>query len=1032
MEPRIVVTPVKVEKGPNLETADPRTVVVVPENKKNSNLGIHLWKYCYKDYKRQSYSNKGFTKNFTISESSESHYGLKMVKAILVNQNKISYYQLRILKVALDKYVLPEFELSDLFEVESAKIIYIKSTKKLFETAYDKYIHNTKKNSYLAERSIQLALAALISTTTKEPIENISNWATKVIKENLEKESIINSSKENKRLTKLIYKDLSDEIEISEADEIVITKNNIKNYRPIFLWKHCWNTYENCLGATYSLSEENRNKYGTEMVKAIISNKDIFSWYDLHNLNPFLTKYFFTKYDYADLFDEKIAKEFFIKLIKRLETEYYLKIENKKSKDSSLADLRRKTNIAEKLLCSTTGNSINDIRNWAYKTNKVTDIKKPLIYNFNRKHIEEIKLERVDWEEEIIIANPKTIVAERINQGKSTGIHLWKYCYERYKRINDNTYEIDTQSFNKYGMMMVESIIERNKLFLFADLKYINSMLKNYVLTDFNLRDLFNEETAIKIYYSASMRMIDDANDQTIGSTKPSRSTLSYFQKVLSLILHCTTKKTLDIIDSWGPAVSRASKYSTNIIGKRSGYSAPNQDEASIFVRLSQRHFNAIAESMEKELPYYYVEQKDLGFENIVRYTNVSSIDVENLIEKHPFLSSLFDDKLIYIGPKDEDERKEIRKSLLGADKHTYDGTIKRFNKFSKKKETDYRNHLYMKHLSIHFASLLMFETGCNREQIAYINFDDTLISGTAAQRILATKPRAGYSEKPIWISAEFIPTWRRYRDIRKKYLQKYSEEYSPYGIKIQVSSKSFGQTFREMQAVEYTRSKINGFPETVDIRSSFAGRKYTTIDFLNQTSGNTALVSSIIGRADATTQRHYLAAAQVDSAISITEFFNKLEQFVSYKTQNTNTDANIIEGGDSIPTGHCDATLEEQPEIIDEVTEVVQNPRCGAPISCLFCKHFGIHATKEDIHIVLSAKKWLSYQREYICSSIDENFLKFSPFEERIDDIIADFRSRGESYESVYSDALKEIDRGVLSPYWGDKIEAILEMEGL
>lgn len=642
--------------------------------------------------------------------------------------------------------------------------------------------------------------------------------------------------------------------------------------------------------------------------------------------------------------------------------------------------------------------------------------------------MKKLQLTRFDWEDEINIANPHTMVAV-VGAGTANPIHihLWKMCFKNYKQLDANTIEINEKDEIAINTRLLEKIIERNHLFTKSNLQSINPLFDRFILPFYETEALFDKERTKEIYLSITMRLIEEARSQNVTSSSKalSRRTLAVYQRTLSLLLCVCSETPENVVRNYAPDVKNKSSYTTNYLTEDSVQPCPSQKEASLFVQLSQRHFDAIADAIENNYSYYFVAQKHLGYDNYVHYVQHSTETVKKAIETYPQYATMFDEDYRYIG-RDVQLYNDLDKK-----------NQQRYRNFERalleKKESTSRIHIWMKHLSIHFTSLILFESGCNREQLAYINFDELPLSGTGPKRFLATKPRANYQDKPIWVSAAFIKTLRRYRDIRRAYLSEYATSYTAYGVKI----KKYGRnetipegTMTELSAYAYKTTKLEGMPPEADIRSAFGGRKYTTVNFLEQTSGNTALVSSIVGRADATTRRHYLKAAQIDSVKSVSEFFTRLEEFVSYKNDKTDTRAPIIEDGEEVPAGHCKADDEDKPEVIDEVTEVVQNPRCGAPISCLFCKHYGVHGNERDIHQILSAKRWLEVQSETTSADIDEHLTKYRPYIERLNDIICDFRQRGEAFENAYQMAIEQVKSGKHSGYWKNKIEALIAME--
>lgn len=136
-----------------------------------------------------------------------------------------------------------------------------------------------------------------------------------------------------------------------------------------------------------------------------------------------------------------------------------------------------------------------------------------------------------------------------------------------------------------------------------------------------------------------------------------------------------------------------------------------------------------------------------------------------------------------------------------------------------------------------------------------------------------------------------------------------------------------------------------------------------------------------------------------------------------------------IIEGGEQTLTGFCDVDT-DRPRLVEGFEELGIEPRCGAPITCIFCAHFGVHSDSEDVVRLLTIKLWIEVQSRLNSVNIDDHFQKFLPYINRIQQILEELSSMGGEVSERIKDAQMRFQRGERDTYWHAKINALLEME--
>lgn len=160
-----------------------------------------------------------------------------------------------------------------------------------------------------------------------------------------------------------------------------------------------------------------------------------------------------------------------------------------------------------------------------------------------------------------------------------------------------------------------------------------------------------------------------------------------------------------------------------------------------------------------------------------------------------------------------------------------------------------------------------------------------------------------------------------------------------------------------------------------------------------------------------------------------MSEYF-KLQAESAQHRYNGVAPVRVIDGGKTISSGICDENELSGPKAIDGVVDPSLQPRCGAPVTCIFCIHFGLHADDTDLIQLLTMKRWIEVQSRQFSSSIDEYFVKFAPYQNRIDQILADVHDYSDGFSQRLKDARARFERGEQDHYWGSKINALLDIQ--
>ena len=624
-------------------------------------------------------------------------------------------------------------------------------------------------------------------------------------------------------------------------------------------------------------------------------------------------------------------------------------------------------------------------------------------------------------------ATPDFINPTRVVIKHGTAVfHIWRACYKLVKDHWRGTGgSVLLSSLCPKRREIIRRVIKRRRSLGMEVLRVVPeaiAIFENKLLLDC----IFDKELAVNIYKQITEELLAEASlskiktDKNLHSAR-SKATLRNLQSAIRITISFCSEIPVDTLKKSAELVVDDTQL------KRPKNPSRSKEKVQELWAVQKRHFFSIAEYLEKgDMRYPLVVMlEDLGYPDYALYTrNQDSYLIKAERDSDPLLAACTDNDGIWIVDS-VDARKERFSNLgLEYDAETYHHKKRYLYALSDdRKKTSKQAGLYRR-LSIHFASLLLLNSGCNREQLAYLNFEAKLSTGPHAKRQPAAKPRAKYQEKPVSFSANFLPIWRKYVALRRKMLEIYDPSHGPYGIPYVSHDMS---SLKEMTAAQFSGA-ILGLPEGLDRADAFTGRKFKTTTLLDQTKGNVALVSKIIGRNEATTRKYYLWKNFNESAINLTRFFEVLTEAATIKSEGYSAQIPIIEGGEPIPTGRCEDIEQTGPTQIEGVTEFASEPRCGAPVTCFFCTHYGIHADVEDIKLILSAKAWLLRQTKAASTDINEHIAKYLPIIERIDDIIEDFKAQNERFDLITKTAMDEIAKGLYSPFWKLKLDAFLD----
>ncbi|MCH4563884.1 hypothetical protein MKP05_12190 [Halomonas sp. EGI 63088] len=315
-----------------------------------------------------------------------------------------------------------------------------------------------------------------------------------------------------------------------------------------------------------------------------------------------------------------------------------------------------------------------------------------------------------------------------------------------------------------------------------------------------------------------------------------------------------------------------------------------------------------------------------------------------------------------------------------------------------------------------HFWHALLHDSGANPITLEFAPLiKSQQMSREGKYRVMSVKDRAN-KEYPIKMTPKFAPYWDKM---------------------LELSKAAFGDTtnFVGIHCVPGDKPDYPGDDSLQNPRKTIWAehygwvrpkdwRKYSTHTHLTET-GDITLSAQQHNHTEETATKHYIAVENGRAVAEMNKFFTGLSRkvglYVGKKIPVEVVDSDTPAG----TTGRCQSQGSEAQKK-EGFTDVAQDPRCTAMLTCFFCKYYAIQASVDDIVLLLSIREWLPIHSRRMSRNMDEHLEKYEPLVARIDDIIADFASRSEHYEEIVSEANQQIEYGNLNPYWGSKIDAL------
>lgn len=311
------------------------------------------------------------------------------------------------------------------------------------------------------------------------------------------------------------------------------------------------------------------------------------------------------------------------------------------------------------------------------------------------------------------------------------------------------------------------------------------------------------------------------------------------------------------------------------------------------------------------------------------------------------------------------------------------------------------------------FLFLFLANTGCNLSVATAIETDGTLETATANQNFRALKFRAGGKVVSVVTPVSFVPTLRKFMDLRNYLLRGKSYPYLFFAFRGRTDDEL---VLDEIDDVVFYRlfCVLRGILPGVKLIGPRAIR--ASVDDYYRRNYDRSITARVMARTEAVTDKHYLAGSPIDHQDELTLFLEKVSKAARDQkvlaNQRRPVNSKMLEEG-----GSC-SSFGNPRALVDDI--VVADCRSG----CLFCANRILIANHIDARKVASASFLMG---QLIMGPLSEAELrpKIEKCEEDLRSIAA-FPGCDEMVSFVRRDVS---ENGNLTPYFRDKFDLFLEL---
>ncbi len=506
------------------------------------------------------------------------------------------------------------------------------------------------------------------------------------------------------------------------------------------------------------------------------------------------------------------------------------------------------------------------------------------------------------------------------------------------------------------------------------------------------------------------------------------------FRNQLGMAFICAAATDLDIstVQSWAYRIPQRDK------GPSRALPAPKttENEHVVAHAMHTRFFTALSDAvLNNALPPVVVELSDLGFDDVIFYNKKSnsangwtSGGGKNL--RTDWMPYFYGREGFFQGSLKEFNELLVANEVEPIKDHS--GLHRRRQRNAQAfAEADLK--YIANQATRHFGYLLLAEAGSNASTLATIDCSQTrLDKELGASRLLAVKGRAGYEQQDHFVDRRFTQThWKRNLELREWMVQRLRKQgfEAPQNGLFLLAYQLNREPYSPLRANSIRQCSL--WPNNGPALATREARKHKTVNIIEGSGGNIALASAMQAVSPQTIERHYAHKNVIEATQHMSGYFELQAKSAPLRYAGVKP-VRIIEDGEDTSTGHCDVPEIEGPKLVEGFESTGIEPRCGAPLTCLFCVHFCLHAQEEDLLRLLTIQRWVEVQTQLYASNIDEGFTKYSPYIERIDQMFDEIPQSSEELAELVRRTKVLFAEGRRDPYWVARINALLDLEAV
>ncbi|MFX5626967.1 hypothetical protein ABTD72_01695 [Acinetobacter baumannii] len=565
----------------------------------------------------------------------------------------------------------------------------------------------------------------------------------------------------------------------------------------------------------------------------------------------------------------------------------------------------------------------------------------------------------------------KLIVEYKINNRKfSFDVGSWCYSDVLKKGRTNKVKPVNLKSLKTNRVLAIKKIllkfIEESPTFLTLKTKLtVLNYIISYINENFSSADISKEETALEIYRSFSIFLLNKIKKFTGQGRSSDFYGYSFKQKILRILL--------------GFSANLSEEYFLISIKKIKSdkLSRPifeyDVEEINTFIEKQIYIFEVLATYIKNNQPLpYIVDLRKYGGDKI--YFEFNMVKKISITKDDLFYDEF--DKIVpfnlYLKKAINDERFIKSGASINRLKGSYYFRKSRIDEFNLLEFRNCRVKVNLANIAIlAFCKAFIAVTGVNESVLYELKTDKfEILSSQKGMRAYGNKMRAGGKQVPIEFGLKFIKFYNLYLEFRD-FLLKQFDELQINGMEdklfFNIPSKNnpIRDKFSKLDANFF--QDYHGYLKNIFKIKPIGNRllrKNVSINYLN-INNDPLLTAEKLGNTPRLILNNYTAISFDEMAIQLSSFYDAQikSSILRYRFNDQIISVNLKNSGEMdenkpTPIGQC---KDYKPSLKEEFTKDSIQPNCSKFETCLFCDNYVIHVNNTDIKKILSLRMLLN-----------------------------------------------------------------------